>query len=210
MIGPDRRRAGRNNLPALIACLVLAAVAGCSSAGNGAPGGDREIHGDGEGPLSVVGPGGNSIAAPKHTPWVATFGWSTPCTTTGDPIEIEKINYRFTVHPKAVRSVIFDAVPAHGVVGFGSTIGKPENAVRKGHVAGTFLGQPEGFEVTRSCDSDTSQGKVQILTVLTTGPRGAEVRDYSIDYTSEGEKYTLEVEYQMIACGTDTPPAHCT
>jgi len=187
---------------------LLLVCSGCTDDGRTADG--RIVHGELDGPLVVAGAGGNSIYAPKKTPWVATFGWTTPCTSTGSPITIERMRYRFKVEPLSVRQVVFAARRWRGGTGFGSSKGTPREAIRAGEVRGTFLGKPEGLVVTNRCGKDTAGKHVQILTVLEVGARGAEIADYTIDYTSEGKRYRLEVDWQLVACGTETDREMCS
>ena len=207
MTGPLGTRAGRVLLLALVAGAF--AWAGCSAPSTEGSDDGRVTHREGEGPLSVSGAGGNSIRAPRQTPWLATFGWTTPCTTTGNPVTIEAIRYHFKVEPLSVRNVVFEAQPWHGTTGFGSIKGTPEDALRNGEVRGSFLGKPQGYRVTNSCNESSADDVVQILTVLKAGSRGAEITSYTIDYISQDKAYALEVDWQMVACGTDTSVDMC-
>lgn len=201
----------RRLLPALIVGLAVGLLlAGCTSAGHeGTQRDGRTAHRDGEGPLAVAGGGGNSILAPKGKPWVATFGWAHPCTTTGEPITIDAVRYDFEVEPLSVRSVAFDARRYRGATGIGSTVGAPQRALARGEVRGKVLGPADDLVVTESCDRAGPDRALQILTVLEVGAPGAEVSDYAIDYTTEGEEYTLHVDWRLVACGAETPRGMC-
>jgi hypothetical protein len=166
------------------------------------------MHAQGAGPLSVARAGGNSLDAPREVPWVATFGWSTPCTTTGEPITIDRVRYQFKVKPKAVRSVAFEAKRYRGVTGIGSAQGSPAQALRSGDYRGKILGPAGGLVVTDRCGESADQ-VLQILTVLKVGADGAEIPRYAIDYTTAGEKYTVEVDFHMVACGSKTSRDMC-
>lgn len=172
------------------------------------PGG-AVTHPAGEGPLSVAGSGGSSILAPRTVPWVATFGWAYPCTTTGEPITIERIRYRFKARPRSFRSLVFEAERWRGATGFGSTKGTPEVNLARGDVRGELLGDAEGFVVTEPCGKASPDRLLQILTVLEVGARGGEVSDYAIDYSTGTGEYSLKVDFQLVACGTQTSPDMC-
>lgn len=180
---------------------------GCSP-GESEPGDERRVHAEGDGPLSVGQGGENSILAPKKSPWTATFGWVQPCSSTGEAITIEKVHYDFAPEPRAARTLAYR--PASGTTPFGSTKGTPEDQLRSdSHMRGELVESVEGLEIDDQCGTSQQQSGLQLLTVLDVGEGGAEVRDYRIDYTSQGQEYTLTVDWRLIACGTETPADYC-
>lgn len=194
---------------AILAILLPWTMGGCESGGGGS---DKRIaHGSGEGPLDVGGSGGTSIIAPKQMPWTATFGTARPCSRTGETLTIERVRYEFSVSPISAHAVAFLAKRAHGVIGVGSSIGSPERITGsgRGEVRGVLLGSPDGLEVTGDCDHPSADESLQLLTVLKVGPKGGEVPRYFVDYSTGGEEYTLEVDWQMVACGARTSRDMC-
>ena len=192
-----------------LAILLASILAGCTSGGGGSD--ERIAHRAGDGPLDVGVGGGNSIIAPKRLPWIATFGNARPCSRTGETITIQRVRYEFSVRPLSSHAVAFLAKRSRGVTGIGSSIGSPERIVGTGRdeVRGDILGSPVGLEVTGHCDHPSSDESLQLLTVLKVGPRGGEVLRYFVDYSAGGEAYTLEVDWQMVACGTRTSRDMC-
>ncbi|UPK76646.1 hypothetical protein MU582_08420 [Nocardioidaceae bacterium SCSIO 66511] len=104
------------------------------------------------------------------------------------------------------------ATTPRGGLSFGSAIGAPEGQIgpRRNQIPGRILGAPDGTEVEQRCDDEPSaDGTLQLLTVLDVGRKGAEVPRYYVDYSADGRKYTVEVPWQMVACGSRTPRGMC-
>lgn len=199
-----KRRVGRTSTT----LVLMATMVGCSSGFLSGADGDREVHVEGDGPLSVSGGGGGiSMVAPKgRVPWTATFGSTLPCSTTGGPIQIEDIRYEFKVEPRAYRHVAF--LVAEDSTPIGSARTAPERQLDD-TVQGDVLGPADELKVTLDCDRQLDSRPLRILTVLRVGAEGGEVSKYYIDYTSEGKDYSLEVDWQLVACGSRTPKDLC-
>lgn len=179
--------------------------------------GDRVVHEEGEGILSASSAsGGKGLWRPPglgpNQRWRGSFGGLLLCVSDEDstPVRVNRVRYEFVVAPKArltwVRVVPDPAEqhpgPPNSWAPFYGLLGGP-GAFQTTTIRGDFKPFKGGLEVSDPCQAG-ALAFTELVTVLETGPTGAWSRAVLIDYTADGDEYTLRVPWEMATCGTRT------
>ena len=181
----------------LAVVFALVTVVGCS--------GKPEV---GAGPLQIeAGRGSISQYVPLDgKPWVANFAIDL-CVEPGSKAILRslEINGRTTDADSRVTGRIHDA-PDVKDGGFTSMKGSPAALVRR--FGGTLL-KLDGATVTRSCE-DKGTGYIKVIMTVDVPPAGYSINTFGLTYESGGKTYTVESDFQLIACGTRQDKKQCT
>lgn len=214
----------RPRLRVALACVVglLLAISGC--------GGHQNSRGrDPDGPLSASsGRGGFSVTAPRPSSYTATFGAFVLCSTEPDiDITIDDVRYRSEGDTEDAKPLVrtFDAedlaaLDRHQVASYQpvvATLGSPPSFSEPyaGYKPrGDFINQVAGWTVSQTCTTTEevtmalTAGRVpvesqsELMFVIEAGSGGARIPGFHIDYSAGGNEYTLNVPFEMVACGT--------
>lgn len=190
-----------------------------------------------DGPLRAGGDGGFAADPPPKAghDYVVTFGGFLLCSTTSAVPVIDRVTLGATP-PQGARVALRTVTPAlveetprsqrRRLVPLAATWGSPpefsEPYVAVEPPLGTFDPLVEGIEVDESCsDTYAAQSAVNkwdvpadkylelmvVVPVETTD--GAEVDGFTIDYTADGEDYSLDVPWTMVACDDAATRQQC-
>jgi hypothetical protein len=196
---------------AIVLALALFSVVGCGQ------GDERVIHDEGDGILSASSSsGGKGLLRPhglaRKQRWQGSFGGLLLCVTDEESgmVRVNRVRYEFAVHPQTsqtwVRTVpeLAKQHPGQPIewAPFYGRIGGP-GAFRRGTMRGDFTAFEGGMEISDLCE-EGARAFTELVTVLDTGPGGAWSRLVLIDYTYNGNKYTLRVPWEMATCGKRT------
>lgn len=207
-----RRRAvstvRRLGLPLAGLAVLLSACAGSGGTDTTPDDAGRTVHAGGEGALSIsLGRGGVGLDPPRRSPWKATFGGGVLCSADGSPVTLEAVHYDVSAEPldlaTGLRVVPASEGTTRGRDLVGSSVGSPEDVVDGHRTAGTYRAGVAGTEITTRCPGSPDGRFVELLTSMRVGHEGARVDRWRIDYRSGGRAYTLDVDWQLIACGTE-------
>jgi len=200
--------------------LALLSALGCEIGFSGdlfRQGRDRVVHDEGGGILSASSAGGGKglLRPPglgRSQRWQGSFGGLLLCVADAGsgPARVERVRYEFAVPPQTsqtwVRTVperaeqhpgsSNDWAPFYGLVG-------APGAFRTATIRGDFSPFGGDLEVSDPCQK-AALAFTELVTVLETGPAGAWSRGVLIDYTADGNEYTLRVPWEMATCGTRT------
>ncbi|WP_109507748.1 hypothetical protein [Nocardioides speluncae] len=186
---------------------------------------EREQRRDDDGPLTTDGPmiGGGVVPAPGPVPWVSTYGAFLLCARDKSEIDLERVRLAPSVKPIAVRarirtvekSLIASHPAKDELLPLGGWVGEPPawNEPYAEHaptLAGTFS-DLKGYRVAQRC-SDAPEGQepshkegfTELLLTIESGAKGAASPRFFIDYIADGRPYSLEIDWEMVLCGTAT------
>jgi hypothetical protein len=177
----------------------------------------RIVHGEGDGILSAsVDRGGNGLSRPpglaRTERWRGSFGAPLLCLKdeSAGPARVERVRYDFRVRPTGshtwVRTVpdLSDQHPGAPAdwAPFSGLVGSP-GAFRSAVVRGEFARFEEDLMITDPCREGAVEFS-ELVTVLETRDGGAWSSGVLIDYTADGQDYTLRVPWEMVLCGART------
>jgi len=174
------------------------------------------VHEEGAGILSASsGRGGKGLSRPsglgRSQQWRGSFGGLLLCVTADESgsVRVDRVRYEFKVRPRASRTWV-RVVPHRGErpgspnewAPFYGLVGGP-GAFQTTTIRGDFEPLNRDLEVSDPCQAG-ALAFTELVTVLETGPDGAWSRAVLIDYTADGDAYTLRVPWEMVACGRRT------
>ena len=187
----------------LLATFMLAAgmtIGGCS-AGDPSPKAPTT-----DGPLSAsIGSGGISIAAPAKTRWFGTFGSPLLCTTTGDPLTVDRVEYDYGVEPVRPARAMIRTVDGERAAPILAKVGRWNHFKKDRPTEPGTLSKVEGFVVRRACKR-TPRSYDELLTTAQAGPRGAWISRTLVYYSDRSEHYVLTIAWNYIMCGSAIEP----
>ena len=210
---------GARSVVVLVGLALLSAL-GCEIGFSGHPfrqGRDRVVHDEGGGILSASSAGGGKgLFRPpglgRNQRWQGSFGGLLLCVTDEEsgPVRVDRVRYEFAVPPQIsqtwVRTVPERAEQHPGTPNdwapFYGLLGAP-GAFRTATIRGDFTPFAGGLEVSDPCQQ-AAVAFTELVTVLGAGPAGAWSRGVLIDYTADGNEYTLRVRWEMATCGKRT------
>ena len=174
-------------------------------------------HLDREGPLSASSGHGGSMLMEMDGTWYEAWGSNFLCLhEPGDPVTLTRVRHDVAVEPLELRTFVRTVTPEHlaeagreDVVIGSARYRRPEARVRL--FQGTFSERVAGTVVEQPCSArvDTESGMLhegfsELVFEMKVGRRGAHVPRTYVDYTRGGREYTLEMGWEMGACGTRT------
>lgn len=209
-------------LTGTLAVLALSMSGGCAESGerSGSTPRAEARHesregGADNGPLVVAGGSGGGLAlglmgadaAPR-----AIFGGLLMCTT-GGPVNLRAVDYNgaATTGPEVSVMPLVRAVPlASRREDPGNPYWAPLSATRgdltrpsvQRRVPGTLTDQVDGYVVDLPCgEPNPGAARVELLTVMTAGRVGAQVDDLTLEYSSAGQTFRLDIPWTYTLCG---------
>ena len=198
----------------VVAALALGAVTAWATREHG-----RRVHVEGAGPLSATSGTGGKALAPRGERWFAAFGSFMLCLDEpATAARIERVRHRVAVAPRELgvrlRTVTTDDVRRPGGKHpgpFDSASGRRPGFLEREY-AGSFTDRVAGTVVTQTCaelDRDDSvragvprDGFQELVVVMEVGRRGAHLPATWVDYTVDGEPYSLQIDWEVGGCGT--------
>lgn len=164
-----------------------------------------------DGPLRTnLNDGGNSIAAPhKAGPWSGTYGGLLLCSADGSKVEVTGVKYDYKVKPvDAVATMRFVDEPADGKRTMKDTPRITDRAtidqLFPARAYADELGDPAGTQISDECTTHPNAAYHELLTTLTVDKAGGWVDGVDIAYDANGKPYTLHVNWNFVACGSET------
>lgn len=156
-------------------------------------------HRPGEGPLDA-GAASMTITNPGRRAWTGTFGGPLLCSLSGETITVTDAHVRMSRGARMPRDVRFVlnlvAAGDDGPDPVISAVGDPERGLMLG---GRVVALPGEVVVDQPCPVRPGQPRVELFTVVDSGPAGASVRDVVIDYRVDGREYALRLEAFYLA-----------
>lgn len=196
------RRGWRSFGAASLAALHVFTVAGCQSS--------REVHTEGDGPLSSQRGGGISVMdkASGQKSW-GTFQGALLCVhEPGERIELQRAGWRAadaTVEPLTVKTVLHyvDAETERRSSGIEAIRGTPQKPEEGEPYPGRYSEKIRGVVIDQPCSEvrETGHGYTELLFVVEFGKQGFSVPESWIDYLADGQEYRLRLQWRMAACG---------
>lgn len=172
----------------------------------------RLKHQDGAGILSgtTLGDGGVGLDPPRYSPWYGSFGVPLLCTTKGESARIDDVRYDFKLKPAGVETWIRNLRDLDEVTDpdawlpFNTALGEPplERSGEDGF-AGQWIRPVAGTVIDNRCDPEGGGARHELVTTFQSTNAGAWSTRTLVDYTSGGAKYTLVIDWQYIACGSE-------
>lgn len=169
-----------------------------------------------EGPLRArLGSGGQSLFAPKSTPWSGTFGDVVLCTANGEVVTLTHVSYDWKHEPVAVRTLVRQVPDAEDRAGvgpdsawmpIGGLLGEPGAFADEGDQLGDFSPDVAGTKVSRSCPEKYSPDDAftEVVTVISSGREGAWSSGVVVGYRDEfGAAHTLQLPWNYVMCGQE-------
>lgn len=210
--------AARRKWPVAKASMLALVLVACFSATEERPTGSgsftRVVHAEEDGPLSASsGAGALSIAAPRDAPWSGSFGFMLLCRTAGfdGEIELQGVRPEFGVEPATEAFAVREVSAAQYASDerfspFNSVMGAPpfEEPEADFHALGAFA-DVRGVRVSQSCRSGAEvadSGFQELIVTLRVGKRGGSIRSTLLDYAYDGREYALEIDWEMVVCGS--------
>lgn len=208
----------RHRLAAVIvvAGLVVGGVLLITRSAPDEPG--RQIQREGEGVLSSsTGHGGVSIFRPPGDPeWSATFGGLLLCVTKrGAEVRVTGVRQEGDPQPLWLRHRFRSVPPAPQRVGEATEWDPVDSALGIYPHFDRFKARgsygPALGVIDRPCGSGAGRraGYVELMTEMRVGNRGALIPRTFVDYSYDGRKYALLVDWRMAACGSRVPRDLC-
>jgi hypothetical protein len=152
---------------------------------------------------------GEGLYRPDMTPWFGTFGGVVLCTPHRDETaRIERVRYRIKVKPLTITPVLrtVSATAPKGVDPMTRTpvsglLGRPRNLMDPmRRLDGELAPVTEGTEIRSPCTKG-AEGFTELLTVVKFGDNGGWLENVLVDYTVDGDPYTLKVDWEYLGCG---------
>lgn len=201
----------------MLAAGAGAALAGCADA---TPPATPVVsaHADGAGILSVRSDTGGawSVSPPESLPatWKATFGTFMLCTDGGESAVLESVTWDEVVAPAAAEPLVRLVPPAsqrESAGGYEPAIVRGAPSPGNTELRGTFFDDLRGIEIDDPCEPPPAptDGRQDLALVVTADRAGAHLRDLRVAYTSGGRAYVLEVDYELVMCGTAIDDPGC-
>ncbi|WBB62136.1 hypothetical protein O7599_06265 [Streptomyces sp. WMMC500] len=189
---------GRVLVVALSAVVIFSAAA------------DAKRYPSGTGILSAQTGGGLiTIAEPKQSPWVGSFGSYFLCTTSGREVAVQRIRYETPVRPLDVNLKLREV--NENTSGIISSQGSPPKFIDPDNgsslrMEGSYKSFQPGLRITRPCSESGKgdHGFTELLFVVKVDHRGGVINRAWIDYTVEGNpkhRYSLALKWVMVLCG---------
>lgn len=183
------------------------ALASCQSS--------REVHADGDGPLSPSRGGGSFLLAEppgyKSGSWVGTFAGGLLCAhEPGVRIELQRVGWRArntTVEPLAVDPVLrhVDEAGEQRTTPIEMILGTPQKpGLGEKPFPGRYRDVIRGVVIDQPCSEvhgGHEKGFTELLFVVKVGKQGFDVPKAWIDYLADGDEYRLELQWDMLGCG---------
>ncbi len=130
------------------------------------------------------------------------------------PVVLERVRYREAPRPLKIDTFIrqvpdvadqqvgqaIEWAPVYGALGDIRDEGQRFRGEIKA-IVNAEIGQP----CTEAGVGDS--GFTELVTVLTVDERGGAAREAMVDYSVEGRRYTLTIDWQMVACGSQVDPS---
>lgn len=150
-------------------------------------------------------------------PWKVSYGLFLLCSRDGQRIDVEDVRFETAPEPLAIepwfREIPGEEERAGKHVTWTPFISLPgvHGAYTDGTVAGGTFSRELTHAITQPCGEVDRPGVAltELVTEMTVGERGAWVRETNIDYRVGDRRYTLEVDWQNIACGVAIRTAEC-
>ena len=187
---------------------LLAFTGGCTGS---SPDQQVQVHQDGEGQLLLkLGDGLNAVNATEQSPRTITFGAGNPCSTSGDKLTIESVDFEIAVKPLSMVKVwreVPDAserTPDGNWEGVISINGTPTEPTDKKALSGEMTTDIAGQEVSHNCSGDENQPFTELLVVVTVDGGGAWLKGVDVTYTGKRRTYKVHSGWNFIVCGTKT------
>lgn len=155
------------------------------------------------------GEGGSwALDAPRNNKeWSGSFGLYILCTTTGQSVKLEKVTWKTRVEPAQVK-VFVRHIPSRDkraadkdYAPIGMLEGLPAAHPEWG---GSFVDY-KGQRVDQRCSNgqpDVNGPRDDLVVSLTADSQGAALDGFTVEYSSEGRRYALDVAWSMALCGS--------
>jgi hypothetical protein len=189
----------------------------------------RAVHGDGEGPMSILGLGqGGGVgiySKDMPMPWTGAFGYILPCLETGGVATIQDVRWTEEVRPRSLKVMVrrvsdeeadlpfhkrtWEATPFFSVTGTPPDWSEP---YADSDIRGSFSEEVSGLRVANRCRTggrERGEGFTELVLVMEAGRRGAEITELFIDYEHDGRQYTHRTEHRFYLCGDDVKKGGC-
>lgn len=163
-----------------------------------------------DGPLIAdVVAGGQSLRAPSTKTWWASFGAFGVCTE-GPEVTIEGVRLVGGEEPLAIRQFV-----RRGETGYQGVLGAAPNWEQPyatfddpSDDAGEYQEIP-GAVISETCADVGNDRAPAVVPVIKTGVDGLRATRLLIDYSADGDEYSLEMPWEVILCGTEQPKDMC-
>lgn len=191
----------------LLAAVSVAALSACVSACSATePESGRKL----DGPLVAnVIQGGQTLVAPKAETWWASFGQLEVCTE-GPEVTIDDVRLVGDDEALELRKYVFRGESGYqGVLGAAPGWEQPYATITDpSAVAGTYDEVP-GAVITETCDAGGKGRGPAVVPVIKTDRRGLSSDGLWVDYTAEGDAYSLKLPWEIVLCGTEQTSDVC-
>jgi hypothetical protein len=191
--------AATRRIPLMAIAVAIAGLtlASCESNRKGSAEGQARQMG---GPLQVNGSdGGVGVTALDGPRWSVTFGVTLLCNNSASQIEIVRVRPHVRVAAKGISFAVRRADAETRVGPFVANVGRPETLI--GTLFDGDLVPNVRDAVIEEC-GDAPRPFTELLATIKTDRGGAWVDQLEVDYLSDGEPYTVRVEWDFVICGT--------
>ena len=150
--------------------------------------------------------------------WSGTYGGLLLCdqTMTEGDITLESVDYSPSVPAEQIRVFLRHVPPADERTG-AQVLWTPDNgllgtvrSLQEDTLYGDFDDQIDGASIDLPCDPvDRDDPFLELIFEVHASRSGADIPGFTIHYREGGEARQLQVDWEMIACGTDIREGVC-